>query len=214
MAALLALEIPAFREEPGGGIRAIALILLFSALHVIAFLVSGPPLTRLVALVAIVFAAIAGIAAEAFDTLGIVEFASIPIALALLATGLTELRAVPAARSWTWLAPGTAVLLVTSLLATIDDRPLWRLVGLGVAGIAVVVLAVMRRLQAPFAIGVVVVLIHGIATFLPQLRAAYEALPWWLWLGAGGVLLIVLAARYEQRIRNLKSVAMRFAALR
>ncbi len=214
MAALLALEIPAFREEPGGGIRAIALILLFSALHVIAFLVSGPPLTRLVALVAIVFAAIAGIAAEAFDALGIVEFASIPIALALLATGLTELRAVPAARSWTWLAPGTAVLLVTSLLATIDDRPLWRLVGLGVAGIAVVVLAVVRRLQAPFAIGVVVVLIHGIATFLPQLRAAYEALPWWLWLGAGGVLLIVLAARYEQRIRNLKSVAMRFAALR
>jgi hypothetical protein len=103
---------------------------------------------------------------------------------------------------------------VPSLLATIEDRPLWRLVGLGVVGIAVIVIAVAQRLQAPFVIGVVVVLVHGIATFLPQLRAAYEFLPWWLWLGAGGVLLIVLAARYEQRIRNLRSVAMKFAALR
>src|SRR5690606_24879129 len=99
-------------------------------------------------------------------------------------------------------------------LAGRTKRLLGRLVGLGVVGIAVVVIAVVRRLQAPFVIGVVVVLIHGVATFLPQLRAVYEFVPWWLWLGAGGVLLIVLAARYEQRIRNLRSVAMKFAALR
>ncbi|HEY9497652.1 MAG TPA: hypothetical protein VIQ78_01350, partial [Terrimesophilobacter sp.] len=110
--------------------------------------------------------------------------------------------------------PGTAMLLLPSLLATIDERPVWRIVGLGVVGIAVIVIAVTRRLQAPFVIGVVVVLWHGIATFLPQLRAVYEFFPWWLWLGVGGVLLIVLAARYEQRIRNLRSVAMRFSALR
>jgi hypothetical protein len=106
------------------------------------------------------------------------------------------------------------VLLVTSLIATLDERPLWRLVGLGVVGIAVIVVGVAWRMQAPFALGVIVVLIHAVATFLPQLRLAYESLPWWLWLGAGGVLLIVLAARYEQRIANLKSVALRFAALR
>ncbi|GAA3741398.1 hypothetical protein GCM10022239_16330 [Leifsonia bigeumensis] len=214
MTAVLALETPAFREGQAGDIRLIALVLLFSALHVVAFLVSRPPLTRLVAVVAIVFAAIAGLAGAWMDVLHPVEVASIPIAVALLVTGFTELGAVPTARSWRWLAPGTAVLLLPSLFATIDDRPLWRLVGLGVVGIAVIVIAVVRRLQAPFVIGVVVVLIHGIATFLPQLRAAYEFLPWWLWLGAGGVLLIVLAARYEQRIRNLKSVAMKFAALR
>jgi hypothetical protein len=214
MTVVLALEVPAFRDGVAGDIRAITLVLLFSALHVIAFLVSRAPLTRLVAVTAIAYAAIAAIAAAALEALGTVEFASLPIALALLVTGFTQLRSVPTARSWAWLAPGTTVLLVPSLLATIDERPLWRLVGLGVVGVGAVVFAVARRLQAPFVIGVVVVLIHGIATFLPQLRAAYEFVPWWLWLGAGGVLLIVLAARYEQRIRNLRSVAMKFAALR
>jgi hypothetical protein len=214
MTAVLVLEIPAFRDGTAGEIRVIALVLLFSALHVVAFLVSRAPLTRLVAVVAIVFAGIAGLAGEWLDALHPVETASIPIAVALLTTGFVELSSVATARSWRWLGPGTAVLLLPSLFATIDDRPVWRLVGLGVVGIAVIVVAVARRLQAPFVIGVVVVLIHGVATFLPQLRAAYEFLPWWLWLGAGGVLLIVLAARYEQRIRNLRSVAMKFAALR
>lgn len=214
MTAVLALEIPAFREGPAGDIRVIALVLLFAALHVVAFLIARPPLTRLVAVIAIVFAAIAGLAGAWLDVLHPVELASLPMAAALLVTGFVQLGTVPTARSWRWLAPGTAVLLLPSLIATIDDRPLWRLVGLGVVGVAVIVVAVVRRLQAPFVIGVVVVLIHGVATFLPQLRAAYESLPWWLWLGVGGVLLIVLAARYEQRIRNLKSVAMKFAALR
>lgn len=213
MTVVLVLEIPALRET-AGELRTITLVLLFAALHVMAFLVSRAPLTRPVAVIAIVYAAIAGLAAAVLDVLDPIEFASLPIAVALLVTGSTHLSRVPTARSWAWLAPGTAALLVPSLVATIDDRPLWRLVGLGVVGVAVIVIAVVRRLQAPFVIGVVVVLIHGVATFLPQLRAAYEFFPWWLWLGAGGVLLIVLAARYEQRIRNLRSVAMKFAALR
>lgn len=55
---------------------------------------------------------------------------------------------------------------------------------------------------------------HGVGTFEAQIRAVYEAVPWWLWLGVGGVLLILLAARYERRIANVKNVAMRLAALR
>lgn len=211
---ILVIEIPAMTQATTGGVRAFTLVVLFSAIHVIAFLVSRMPLTRLLATVAIVYAAISALASMWADTLHPVELASIPIALALLATGAVQLRTEPSSRSWPWLGPGTAILLVPSLLATMDERPLWRLVGLGIAAVAVIVAAVVLRLQSPFTIGVVVVLIHGIATFLPQLRAAYEFLPWWLWLGAGGVLLIVLAARYEQRIRNLKDVALKFAALR
>lgn len=214
MTALLVLELPAITDTATGSIRALTLVLLFCAIHVIAFPVSHPPLTRLMALVAIAYAAIIGVTGVLLHALDVVELASIPIALALLVTGVTHLASAPAARSWPWLGPGTAVLLVSSLLATADERPLWRLVGLGIVGITVIVVGVVRRLQAPFTIGVVVVLIHGIATFLPQLRAAYEFLPWWLWLGAGGALLIVLAARYEQRIRNLKDVALKYAALR
>ncbi len=211
---ILVLEVPALWQEATGGVRAFTLVVLFSAVHVIAFLVSRTPLTRLLATVSIIYAAISALASIWTDALHPIELASIPIALALLATGAVQLRAEPSARSWPWLGPGTAILLVPSLLATMDERPLWRLVGLGVAAVVVIVAAVVLRLQSPFTIGVVVVLIHGVATFLPQLRAAYEFLPWWLWLGAGGVLLIVLAARYEQRIRNLKDVALKFAALR
>lgn len=214
MTAALAVEAVAFQPEPLGGIRVIALVLLFAAIHVVAWFADRSPLTTTTAWVAIAYAAIAAAVAVATDAIEPVEIVAIPIALALLATGTQHLAAVATARSWPWLGPGTAVLLLPPLVATIDDRPLWRLVGLGVVAVAVIVIAAVRRLQAPFVIGVVVVLIHGIATFLPQLRAVYEFVPWWLWLGAGGVLLIVLAARYEQRIRNLKSVALRFAALR
>ena len=173
-----------------------------------------PPLTQVVGWVAIGLAVIAAVVGLAQDAIDPRELASVPIAGALLITGSLHLRAVDAARSWPWLGPGVFVLLVPSLLATIDDHALWRLVGLGVVGVAVIVIAVTRRLQAPFVIAVLVVLIHGVATFLPQSRAVYQAVPWWLWLGLGGILLIVLAARYEHRIQNLKNVAMRFASLR
>ena len=107
------------------------------------------------------------------------------------------------------------VLLLPSLLATLfDDKPLWRLVALGVVSVAVIVIGVVRRLQAPFLIGAVVAVIHGIATFSPQIRAVYQAAPWWLWAGIGGVLLILLAARYENRIKNLKDAVLKVGNLR
>jgi hypothetical protein len=56
--------------------------------------------------------------------------------------------------------------------------------------------------------------VHAIAQLWPWIAAAYNAVPWWLWLGVGGVLLIVLAARYERRIRDVKAIVMRVSALR
>ena len=214
MAAVLVPELLSLQVDGLGPIRALALVLLFAALHILARALDQAPFTRAIGWVAITFSGIAAIVGIAVDALDRVELGTVPIAAALLVTGTMHLAAVPTARSWPWLGPGTAILLAPSLLATIDDRPLWRLVGLGIVGVAVVAIGVIRRLQAPFVIGVVVVLIHGVATFLPQIRAVYEFAPWWLWLGAGGVLLIVLAARYERRIRDLKNVAMKLAALR
>jgi hypothetical protein len=40
---------------------------------------------------------------------------------------------------------------------------LWRIVSLGVVAIIVIVIGSTRRLQAPFVIGAVVLLIHGVA---------------------------------------------------
>lgn len=210
----LSVETVSYGSEPEGGVRAAVLVMGFAAVHVLAHFVNRPPITQAVAWVAIGFGALTGYAGWIMGALDPVEIATVPIAIALLVTSTHHLITVPTARSWARVGPATALLLIPSLVSTADDNALWRLVSLGVVGIAVIVAAVAAKLQAPFAIGVVVVLWHGIATFLPQLRAAYEFFPWWLWLGVGGVLLIVLAARYEQRIRDLKNVVTKFAALR
>ena len=106
------------------------------------------------------------------------------------------------------------MLLLPSLIETFRDHNVWRIVILGLVGVSVIAVGAVRKLQAPFAIAIIIVLIHGIATFLPQLRAAYSAVPWWLWLAVGGTLLIALAIRYERRLRDLKSVVTKFAELR
>lgn len=214
MVLLIVTELPAFALRETGSAHAIAVVALLAVAHVVGIVTNHVPFTRLVGWIAI---ALALLTAAFHGVMGAdiePEFFTVPIGAALVITGAIHMRAVATARSWAWLAPGVAMLLVPSLIANLDEQNLWRTVILGVVGIAVIVIAVVRKLQAPLAIGVVVVLIHGIATFLPQLRAAYLAVPWWLWLAVGGILLIALAIRYERRIRDLKSVAMKFAELR
>ena len=212
--AVIAIEAIAIDDGPAGLLRALGVTLLFCAIHVITFLIDRVPFTQFVAWLALAYASVAvvvGIVAGALDPL---EIGTIPLALALIATGAVRMISDPDARSWPWLGPGVAVLLVPSVLATIDDGPLWRLVGIGVVGITIVVIGAVRRLQAPFLIGAVVVLVHVLATFAPQIRAVYEFFPWWLWLAVGGIVLIALAARYERRIQNVRGIVLRVSGLR
>ncbi|MBC7442482.1 MAG: hypothetical protein H7311_08165, partial [Ramlibacter sp.] len=211
---ILAAEVLALDFAPLAPIRVILVVWTFSALHLAAFWYDDSRLGRMVAWVAITAGAatvVAGFAQSAPDT---VEIVSVPLAIALLASGRLHLDAVPRASSWPWLAPGLLVLLVPSLLLDITASPLWRVVGLGVLALVVIVVGVQRKLQAPFLIGAAVLLVHALAQLWPWISAAYGAVPWWLWLGVGGVILIVLAARYEQRIANLKSIALSISALR
>jgi hypothetical protein len=106
------------------------------------------------------------------------------------------------------------VLLLPPLLATLVDRPLWRLVAIGVVAVAMVVAGARLRLQAPFVVGAVVAVVHGVATFTPQIRAVYELTEWWVWAGVGGIVIIVLAARYERSITAARDVVVRVGSLR
>ncbi|WP_394770845.1 SCO7613 C-terminal domain-containing membrane protein [Lacisediminihabitans sp.] len=214
MTSTLLIELSVLSADLLGPLRALSLVLLFAALHVIAFLVNRSPFSRAVGWLAIAYAAVAGIGGVASGALDSIELASVPVALALLATGATVLAGSPAARSWAWLAPGVSVLLVPSLLATAVDAPLWRLVGLGVASVAVVIGGVRWRLQAPFLIGAVVAIVHAIATFAPQIRLVYESVEWWLWLAVGGVIIVVISARFERSMRSLATLATRIRSLR
>ncbi|WP_353988050.1 SCO7613 C-terminal domain-containing membrane protein [Ruicaihuangia caeni] len=199
-------------DASAGDARALLLVSALGAVHVLSVVRDRAPFERWVGWPAIGLAAVTAVIA--LVVVEPIELVTVPLGTALLLAGAVRMLRDPEAGSWPWLAPGLLAILVPSLVATVDDRPLWRLVGIGVIAVAAIVVGVTRRLQSPFAIGVAAALVHGIATFLPQLRTVYEAVPWWLWLGAGGVLLIVLAARYEQRLNNLKSMALRFAALR
>jgi len=211
---ILFAEVVALDFGPLAAIRVILLAWTFSALHLVAFWLDPSPHGRMVSWVAIgsgVAVVLAGYEVSAPDP---IEIVSVPLAVALLASGWLHLDATPTARSWPWLAPGVLVLLVPSLLLDVTESPLWRVVGLGVLAIVIVVAGAVRRLQAPFVIGSAVLLIHALAQLWPWISLAYGSAPWWLWLGIGGVILIVLAARYEQRIKNFRSVALMISSLR
>lgn len=210
----LSVEVAGFSDATLGTARAIATVALLGTLHVVAYAVDTVPLTRPLGLGAIALAAVTAIIGLATAALDPVELGSISIAIALLVSGRMLLASSPDTRSWRTLAPGVLVLLVPSLLATAVEPELWRLVGLGVASVTVLIVGAVRRLQAPFLLGLVVTLIHGFATFAPQIRAVYESQEWWLWAGLAGIVLLLLAIRYEKRIQNLKDAVGRIAALR
>jgi hypothetical protein len=142
------------------------------------------------------------------------ELATAPLALALMASGVMVLLRDRAARSWPNLGPGILVLLAPLLLADFGGTDLWRVIALGVLAVAVVVGAVLFRLQAPLVVGGVVLITHALAQSWSWVQGLYSAVPWWIWLGVGGVVLIAVAARYEHRVRNLRSFVGSIAALR
>jgi hypothetical protein len=214
MTVVLAFEAASLTATGPGLARAFVTLVLFLAIYLIAALWTRAPFTRVIGWTGLGYGAAVAVLAIATGAIDPLEFATVPVALALIADGAVRLAERPQLRSWPALGTGVAVLLLPSLLATADERPLWRLVGLGLVAVAVLIVGAVRRLQAPFVLGAVVALIHGIATFSTEIRIVYESLPWWLWLGIGGVLLIAIAARYERRIKNLRDVAMRVAALR
>ncbi|TFB93791.1 MULTISPECIES: SCO7613 C-terminal domain-containing membrane protein [unclassified Cryobacterium] len=214
MAGVLGAEVAALGYAPLATIRVVLLAWTFSAVHVTVFQLDPGRAGRWVAWLAIAAGGVAVLAGYGHGVPHPIEIVSVPLALALVTSGWLHLEATPSARSWPWLAPGLFVLLGPSLLLDVTESPLWRVVGLGVLAVAVLLAGLWQRLQAPFVLGAVVLLVHGLAQLWPWIALAYEAVAWWLWLGIGGTLLIVLAARYEQRIRALKQIALGISSLR
>jgi hypothetical protein len=167
-----------------------------------------------VAWVAIGCASVVGLVNVSLDVLDPLEWATVPIAGALLVTGGIRLARSAHGGSWQWLAPGVLVLLLPSLAATFSEQPVWRLVGLGAACVALVVIGALGRLQAPLVLGSAVVLVHATRTFAPQLVAVYQLTEWWVWAVIGGALIIFVAVTFERRMRNVRAVGGRIAALR
>jgi|GEM_PF-2130703 len=184
----------------------------------------GPALAVVAAIAAAVFGAVALVGVGVRP----VELVTVPPALGGLAYGALTLRRKPASRTWPTLGPWLALLTVPSLLhdfagseplagtgqTWLGGSELWRVVSLGVVAVAMVVIGAVYRLQAPLVLGSAVLLVHGAAQLWPWISTAYVAVPWWLWLGLGGALLIYVAARYEKRMRALRTAFTAVTSLR
>ncbi len=131
----------------------------------------------------------------------LLEAYTLPAAGVALAVGWLAARTRPSLHSWS--AYGAGLLAgfgpsVVTLLVTGTGEPTRRL-GIGVAGVLVVVAGSIRRRQAPVVIGgaaLVAVAVHEIAL-------VWDLLPRWIPLAAGGLLLVGLAMTYERRRRDM-----------
>jgi hypothetical protein len=156
-----------------------------------------------------------------------VEGYSLPLGLALLAAGAIAMRqetvtVSPGLTSWpvgfrgSWrlLAPGIVVTLLPSILATGTDPQTWRaILVLGLA-LASILIGSLRRLGAPFVIGLIVLPIENIVVFAVQVGRSIGATPWWITLATAGAVLLVIAVTSERRSAGQKGVAARLRDLR
>ena len=151
------------------------------------------------------------------------ELATVPPALGLVFLGARALRRDPAVRSWPALGPGLALLTIPSLLydftapSVVDDfgaTALWRVVGLGIVAIALVVVGALRRLQAPLVLGSACCSSTPCRSCGPGSRTSMSPCRGGSGSGVGGCAADRLAARYERRMRDLKAAFTAVSSLR
>ena len=83
---------------------------------------------------------------------------------------------------------------------------------LGLAALGVLVVGVVRRLQAPVVIGGGGLAVDAVVQLSPYLADLYAAVPRWTAIGAVGLLLLGLGATYERRLRDVRLLQKRLSA--
>jgi len=140
-----------------------------------------------------------------------VEAFSLPLGIALLVAGVIVLRRPRPATatlsswpvgyrgSWHLLVPGLVVALGPSMLATLTDPQTWRAILVIALALVAILVGSLRRLAAPFILGVIVLPIENVLVFSVQIGRQIEAAPWWITLATAGAALLIIAATYERR---------------
>ncbi|MET0974364.1 MAG: hypothetical protein ABWX82_01680 [Leifsonia sp.] len=161
-----------------------------------------------------------------------VEGFSLPLGIALLAAGIAALVPVDGAvtpreaplpslnawptgfrGSWWLLAPGLVAILLPSMLATATDPTTWRAILVIAIALASILIGAVRKLAAPFIIGLVVLPIENIIVFAVQIGRDIQSLPWWITLATAGAVLLVIAVTTERRTGADRGVAARLRDL-
>ncbi|WP_392669025.1 SCO7613 C-terminal domain-containing membrane protein [Streptomyces sp. LN785] len=132
------------------------------------------------------------------------EAYTLPATVPALVVGLMRRRRDPAASSWTAYGPGLAATLVPSLFAVWAD-PTWvRPLLLGTAALVITLAGARMRLQALLLLGGAVLALDALHELAPYVVQVVGALPRWLPPALAGVVLLVVGATYEKRLRDAR----------
>ncbi|HUR14182.1 MAG TPA: hypothetical protein VM097_06780 [Mycobacteriales bacterium] len=132
-----------------------------------------------------------------------------PLAVLALVAGWLRRRSHPTASSWEAYGAALMTALVPSLLRSFaDDSPTRGLLVL-LAAVAAVLVGGWAKQQAPLVIGGAVALVEVLRLLAPYA----DALPRWLLLAGLGLLLVLVGATYEARLRDLRRLRERFDRL-
>ncbi|MFD0259450.1 SCO7613 C-terminal domain-containing membrane protein [Kitasatospora indigofera] len=140
----------------------------------------------------------------ALSGVGTPEAYTLSAAVAALVIGGLRLRRHPGAGSWTAYGPGLGLGLAPSLPAMWVEGGWLRPLLLGSAALVVTVLGARSRLQCPLVLGGGVLLLVAVHELAPVVVQVLGLLPRWVPLAFAGLLLLVLGATYEQRLRDAR----------
>jgi hypothetical protein len=158
-----------------------------------------------------------------------VEAFSVPLGIALIAAGAIPLhrtrddeakaRSIIAwpvgfSGSWATVAPGIVVLMLPSILATGTDPLTARAVFVIALALAFILIGAIRRLAAPFILGLIALPIENVVVFAVHIGRDIGALPWWITLATAGAVLLILAVTSERREAGSAGVRTRMRDLR
>ncbi|MEV7115567.1 SCO7613 C-terminal domain-containing membrane protein [Streptomyces anulatus] len=132
------------------------------------------------------------------------EAYTLPVTLPALVVGALRRRRDPEASSWTAYGPGLGATLLPSLAVAWTDTDWFRPLLLGVAALVITLLGARYRLQALLVLGGVVLALDGLHELAPYVAQVAGALPRWLPPALAGLLLLVVGATYEQRLRDAR----------
>ncbi|MFD4759015.1 SCO7613 C-terminal domain-containing membrane protein [Streptomyces sp. NPDC058439] len=132
------------------------------------------------------------------------EAYTLPVTVPALAVGVLRRRRDPEASSWSAYGAGLAATLLPSLFAAWDDPSWVRPLLLGAAALVITLAGARLRLQALLLLGGAVLALDALHELAPYVVQVVGALPRWLPPALAGVLLLVVGATYEQRLRDAR----------
>ncbi|MFI0449024.1 SCO7613 C-terminal domain-containing membrane protein [Actinomadura sp. 6N118] len=134
------------------------------------------------------------------------EAYTLPISVALLVLGFLRRRSVESPpSSWAAYGPGLAATLVPSLMAAWAGEPGEpRALILAAAALAITLVGARTRLQALLILGGTVLAFDAGRQLAPYAVEALVRLPGWFPVAVIGLLVLVVGATYEHRLRDLR----------